>query len=281
MELWFTEEWLPGLRLSVRIKSIVLSKKTKYQDLCIYDTEQLGRIMVLDDVIQTTEIDEHIYHESLVHVPLFCHPNPETVLIIGGGDGGSLREALRHPSVKQATLVDIDGDVVQASKDYLPQWNTGFSDPRARVIIGDGLAHVEKARQEYDAVIIDSTDPIGPGTCLFTEEFYTNVKRALEPGGVVAAQTENPIIMKDLVRDILRKFRRVFPIAELYTAPMPTYPGGWWSFTCASLGPDPRKPLREPGEGWNLRHYSPIIHERAFVLSPGMQRDIVDAVGKL
>ena len=230
MELWFTEEWLPGLRLSVQIKSIVFSKKTKYQDLCIYDTESLGRILVLDDVIQTTEIYEYIYHESLVHVPLFSHPNPENVLIIGGGDGGSLREALKHPSVKQATLVDIDGDVVQASKDYLPQWNKGFSDPRARVIIGDGLAHVEKARQEYDAVIIDSTDPIGPGECLFTEEFYTNVKIALKPGGVVSAQTENPIMMKDLVTDILRKFRRVFPIAELYTYTMPTYPGGWWCY---------------------------------------------------
>ena len=146
VELWFTEEWLPGLKLSVRVKSIVFSKRTKFQDLCIYDTEQLGRILALDDVIQTTEIDEYIYHESLVHVPLFSHPNPETVLIVGGGDGGSLREALRHGSVRQATLVDIDGDVVQASKDYLPQWNTGFHDPRANVVIGDGLSFVEESR---------------------------------------------------------------------------------------------------------------------------------------
>ena len=280
MELWFTEEWLPGLRLSVRVRSIVFTKKTKFQELSIYDTEQLGRIMTLDNVIQTTEVDEYIYHESLVHVPLFSHPNPESVLIIGGGDGGSLREVLKHRSVKRATMVDIDGDVVQASKDYLPQWNTGFSDPRANVLIGDGLFFVEKARAEYDAVIVDSTDPVGPGESLFTEEFYSNVKRALRPGGVVSAQTENPILMPDVVKGILDTFRKVFPVAEIYTAPVPTYPGGWWSFTCATLGTDPRKALRQPDGDWQLRHYSPEIHERGFVLGPGIRRDIQGCFGK-
>jgi len=280
LELWFTEEWLPGLRLSVQVKSIVFTMKTKFQELAIYDTARLGRIMTLDNVIQTTEIDEYIYHESIVHVPLFGHQNPENVLIIGGGDGGSLREVLKHPSVKRATMVDIDGDVVQASKDYLPQWNTGFPDPRANVVIGDGLSFVQKAEAEYDVVIIDSTDPIGPGEALFTEEFYQNVKRALRPGGVVSAQSENPILMPDLVRGILAKFRRVFPVAEIYTAPMPTYPGGWWSFTCATLGHDPRKAVRRPDSSWTLRHYSPEIHDRAFVLSPGLTRDIEGQSGK-
>ena len=274
LELWFTEEWLSGLKFSVRVKSIVFTKKTRFQDLAIYDTEQLGRILTLDDVIQTTEIDEYIYHESLVHVPLFCHPNPERVLIIGGGDGGSLREALRHSSVKEATLVDIDGDVVEASKNYLPQWNQGFSDPRANVVIGDGLAFVEKAREEYDAIIVDSTDPVGPGESLFTEEFYCNVRRALRPGGVLSAQTENPILMPLVVKEIFHKIKRVFPIADLYTAPVPTYPGGWWSFTCASLGPDPKKPAREPRESWGLRYYSPAIHEKSFALGPKAERDL-------
>jgi spermidine synthase len=274
VELWFTEEWLPGLKFSVKVKSIVFTKRTKFQDLAIYDTEQLGRILTLDDVIQSTEIDEYIYHESLVHVPLLCHPNPETVLIIGGGDGGSLREALKHPAVKKVTLVDIDGDVVEASKRYLPQWNVGFADPRADVLIGDGLAFVEKARGEFDAVIIDSTDPVGPGESLFTEEFYANVRRALRPGGVVAAQTENPILMPHVVREIFGKIKRSFPIAQLYTAPVPTYPGGWWSFTCASLGPDPRVAQRRPQESWGLRYYSTQVHERAFVLSPGIEKSI-------
>ena len=277
MELWFTEEWLPGLKLSVRVTAIVFNKKTKFQDLCIYDTEQLGRILTLDNVIQTTEIDEYIYHESLVHVPLFAHPSPERVLIVGGGDGGSLREALKHPSVREVTVVDIDGDVIEASKAYLPALNSGFSDPRAKVIVGDGPAFVDKARSEYDAVIVDSTDPIGPGQALFTEEFYSSIKRALRPGGLFAAQTESPILMPAVVRDIFRRIGRVFPVARVFTAPVPTYPGGLWSFTCASLGPDPNLPARQPNEAWGLRYYSPEMRERAFILNPKMKHDIIES----
>lgn len=274
MELWFTEEWLPGLKLSVRVDSVVYRTRTKFQDLAIFDTEQLGRILTLDDVIQSTEVDEFIYHESLVHVPLMAHPAPEEVLIIGGGDGGSLREALKHPTVRRVTLVDIDEGVIEASKAYLPAWNAGFSDPRANVVIGDGLDFVAKAREEYDAVIVDSTDPVGPGQVLFTEEFYSSVKRALRPGGVFCAQTENPIIMASLVKDIFQRIARVFPVARLYTAPVPTYPGGWWSFTCGTLGQDPAVPLRTPGSHWALKHYSPEMHERGFELSPKTRNDI-------
>jgi spermidine synthase len=277
VELWFTEEWMPGLKFSVRVTAVVFSKKTRFQDLCIYDTEQLGRILTLDDVIQTTERDEFIYHESLVHVPMFAHPGPEKVLIIGGGDGGSLREVLRHPQVKAVTLVDIDGDVIEAAKAYLPAWSTGFGDPRTNVVVGDGLDFVEKAESEYDAVIVDSTDPVGPGQALFRETFYRSVKRALRPGGVFSAQTEGPLLMPEMVRDIFRIVKRVFPAAKLYTAPVPTYPGGWWSFTCASLGPDVMAPVRAPGESWGLKYYSPEVHERAFVLSPKMKRDILES----
>jgi spermidine synthase len=274
VELWFTEEWLPGLKLSVRVKSIVFSKKTRFQELAIYDTEQLGRILTLDNVIQTAEKDEYIYHESLVHVPLFAHPRPENVLIIGGGDGGSLRETVKHPEVKEAVLVDIDGDVIEASKAYLPGWNKGFSDHRARVIVGDGLAFVREAQNQYDVVIVDSTDPVGSGEGLFTDEFYTSIARVLRPGGLLAAQTENPLIMPEIVRGIYRRIAGAFPVAKLYTAPVPTYPGGWWSFTCASLGPDPEVPQRKPEGAWDLRYYSPEVHERAFVLSPGIKRDV-------
>lgn len=274
LELWFTEEWLPGLKLSVRVTSIVYRAKTKFQNLAIFDTEQLGRILTLDDVIQTTEADEFIYHESLVHVPLMAHQAPERILIIGGGDGGSLREALKHPSVREVTLVDIDEGVIEASKAYLSGWNSGFADPRANVVVGDGLAFVEKADAEYDAVMVDSTDPIGPGQALFTEQFYASVKRALRPGGVFSAQTENPIMMPGLVRDIFLRIQRVFPVARLYAAPMPTYPGGWWSFTCGTLGQDPSVPLREPGPAWAVKYYSSEIHKRGFVLSPKVQHDI-------
>lgn len=271
MELWFTEEWLPGFKVSVKVKSLVCSKKTKFQDLAIYDTERLGRILVLDNAIQTTEVDEYIYHESMVHVPLLCHPNPERVLIIGGGDGGSLREVVKHPEVKEAVMVDIDGEVVEASKAYLPGWNRGFKDPRANVIIGNGPEYVANAKSEFDVVIVDSTDPVGPGEVLFTEEFYSSIRRALKPHGLMAAQTESPFIMPEILKEIYGRLARVYPVAKLYTAPVPTYPGGWWSFICASLGPDPAVPKRSPEDSWGLKFYSPEIHSRLFVLSPGVK----------
>ncbi len=273
MELWFTEEWVPGLKLSVQIKEIVHKAKTKFQELAVYDTEALGRILVLDDVIQTTEKDEYIYHECMVHVPLLAHPNPEEVLIVGGGDGGSLREVLKHRSVKRATLVDIDEGVIEASKRFLPQWNTGFQDPRARVVIANGLDFVAAAKEEYDVVIVDSTDPIGPGEALFREEFYRSIKGALRPGGMMTAQTENPVFMPELVRTIYGRVKSVFPVAKLYTGPMPTYPGGFWSYTCGTLGTDPSAPVREL-QGADLKYYSPEIHRRAFVLPPRVARSL-------
>lgn len=274
MQVWFTEDWLDGLRISVQIKSVVYTKRTKFQELCIFDTVEFGRMLVLDNAIQTTEKDEYIYHESIVHVPLFSHPNPENVLIIGGGDGGSLREALRHPGIKQVTMVDIDGDVVEASKKYLPGWNTGFTDPRARVLIEDGLKFVATTGDRFDLVIVDSTDPEGPGEALFVPEFYAAIAKILKPGGMLCAQTESPIGTPELVRDIYQRIAGVFPVTGLYTVPIPSYPGGWWSFTCGSLGTDPKKPLRRPDESWNLKFYSPEIHERVFVLNPKLKRDV-------
>ncbi len=274
MELWFTEEWLKGLRISVKVNSVVYSTVTKYQKLAIYDTQQFGRMLVLDDVIQTTECDEYIYHECLAHVPMFAHPNPVEVLIVGGGDGGTLREVLKHPSVRRATLVDIDGGVIEASKRFMPLWNGGFSDQRANVIVGDGLEYVANANHDFDVVLVDATDPVGPGEVLFAQEFYESVKKALKPGGIIAAQTESPIAEPAVVKSIWDRVRKVFPITRLYTSPVPTYPGGWWSYTVASLGPEPMVPLRKPGDDWDLKYYSPQIHERAFVLNPKMKKDL-------
>ncbi len=274
MKVYFTEEWVDGLMIGVQIKSVVFTKRTKYQHLAIYDTVELGRMLTLDNVIQTTEKYEYLYHESIAHVPLFSHENPEVVLIIGGGDGGTLREVMRHPEVKQAVMVDIDGDVVEASKKYLPLWNTGFSDPRATVLIEDGLKFVAETDRKFDVVIVDSTDPEGPGLALFTPEFYRSIAAILKPGGIMCAQTESPLAMTDIVREIFSRIAKVFPVAKLYTAPVPSYPGSLWSFTCASFGPDPEVPLRKPDDSWKLKHYSPEIHRSMFVLSPKIKRDI-------
>ncbi|QUL97882.1 MAG: polyamine aminopropyltransferase [Candidatus Fermentithermobacillus carboniphilus] len=274
MEVWFTEEWLPGLRISAQIKSVVYTKRTKFQELCIFDTVEFGRMLVLDNVIQTTEKDEYIYHESLVHVPLLSHPNPEKVLIIGGGDGGALRETLKHPQVKEATLVDIDGEVIEAAKTYLPSWSSSFSDKRARVLVEDGLNYVATTRDRFDVVLVDSSDPVGPSEALFRPEFYSSIAKVLRPGGVMCAQTESPIATPAVVRDIFHRISRVFPVTRLYTAPVPSYPGGWWSFTCGSLGSDPKVPMRKPEESWELKFYSPEIHERLFILNPKLKKDV-------
>ncbi len=274
MKVWFTEEWLDGLLISVQLKSIVYTKRTKYQELCIFDTVEFGRMLVLDNVIQTTEKDEYIYHESIAHIPLLSHPNPENVLIIGGGDGGTLRETMRHPEVKQAIMVDIDGDVIEASKKYLPLWNTGFSDPRAKVLIEDGLKFVASTQKRFDVVLVDSTDPEGPGEALFSPEFYASIAKILKPGGMLCAQTESPIATPEPVRDIYQRISSVFDVARLYTVPIPSYPGGWWSFTCGSFGEDPIKPSRKSLDSWGLKFYSPEIHERVFVLNPKLKRDV-------
>ncbi len=274
MKVWFTEEWLDGFVIAVQIKSVVYTQRTKYQELAIFDTVEFGRMLTLDNVIQTTEKYEYLYHESLAHVPLFSHGNPEHVLIIGGGDGGTLREAMRHPEIKQATMVDIDGEVIEASKKYLPLWNTGFSDPRATVLIEDGLKFVATTDEKFDVVLVDSTDPEGPGEALFMPEFYASIAKILKPGGMLCAQTESPISTPGMVRDIYQRIAKVFPVAKLYTAPVPSYPGGWWSFTCGSFGRDPEKPLRKPADSWNLKFYSPEIHDRVFVLNPKLKRDV-------
>ena len=274
MKVWFTEEWVTGFMIGIQIESVVYIKRTKYQHLAIYDTVELGRILTLDNVIQTTEKYEYLYHEAIAHVPLFSHESPEHVLIIGGGDGGTLREVMRHPEVKQAVMVDIDGDVIEASKQYLPLWNTGFNDPRATVLVEDGLRFVAETDQKFDLVLVDSTDPEGPGLALFTPEFYQSIGKILKPGGMLCAQTESPLAMPAMVREIYQRISKVFPVAKLYTAPVPSYPGSLWSFTCASFEADPENPLREPDDSWNLKFYSPEIHRSMFVLSPKIKRDV-------
>lgn len=274
LEVWFTEEWLPGLRISCQINNVIYKEKTRFQEMAIFDTVEFGTMLVLDNVIQTTSKDEYIYHESLVQVPMHVHPNPEKVLIVGGGDGGTLREVLRHSSVKEATLVDIDGAVIEAAKKFMPQWSQGFSDPRARVIVGDGFSYVNQTSEQYDLIFIDSSDPVGPSEVLFRPEFYSSVAKRLKPSGMMCAQTESPIATPEVVKDIYWRIARVFPKTKLYTAPVPSYPGGWWSFTCGSLDKDPSIPTKNPDPNMQFKFYSREIHERLFVLNPKMKKDL-------
>ena len=175
LHLWFIEEQAPGMALALKAIRTIHRGKTEYQDLAVVETVDAGRALVLDGCIMTSDMDEFIYHEMMVHVPLCAHPFPENVLVVGGGDGGSIREILKHDSVKQAVLSEIDAGVVEAAKKYLPSTSCRLDDPRCQIMIGDGFKHVNAHPGEYDVILCDSTDPVGPGTVLFSEEFYKGV----------------------------------------------------------------------------------------------------------
>ncbi|MEW6242871.1 MAG: polyamine aminopropyltransferase [Bacillota bacterium] len=271
MELWFYEDQAKGLRIGLRTLQTYYREKSKYQDICIMETEFYGRMLALDGIVQTTEKDEFTYHEMLVHVPLVAHPNPESVLVIGGGDGGSIREILKHPSVKKATLVEIDEKVTAASREYLPTLSSALSDPRVEMHFTDGIRFVAESRNAFDVIIVDSTDPIGAAVGLFKLDFYRSVYEALRPEGIFSAQTESPFIMPDVIRSVYADVSSVFPVCKLYLGTVPTYPGVLWSFTIGSKKHDPAVPDRSRAERVTGRYYNYDIHKSAFSLPTFVQ----------
>ena len=276
LELWFAERQTPSVQLACRVSRTLVRRRTAHHDLAILETEPFGRMLVLNGAIQLTLADEFVYHEMLAHVPLSAHPDPRRVLVVGGGDGGTVREVLRHPGVEEVVLAEIDGDVVEACRNYLPEVASALSDPRVHLAIGDGVRHVQEHPQAYDVILVDSTDPVGPATQLFGPAFVESCRRALRPGGLLAAQTESPFFHGDLIAASFGHFRSTFPIARLYLAPVPTYPSGLWSFTVGSLGPDPARPVREePTVRSAARYYTPEVHRAAFAL-PGFVRRLVE-----
>ncbi|NLM45719.1 MAG: polyamine aminopropyltransferase [Firmicutes bacterium] len=271
MELWYTEKQTPNLGITCLIRETLCHYQTRYQDLAILDTVQFGRMLVLDGMVMTTEKDEFVYHEMLAHIAMQSHPEPRHVLIVGGGDGGVLREVLKYDSVERATLVEIDAEVIEAAKKYLPSIAAGFADPRATVLVADGMEHVKQVAGEYDVILVDSTEPVGPGAKLFTSEFYRNVYRALKKDGLMVAQTESPFYNGDLIAEITASLQRIFPLTKLYLASVPTYPSGLWSFTAASKCYDPEHCRKKPLQA---KYYTYDVHTACFVL-PGFVRELV------
>lgn len=269
MDLWFTEKQTSDLALSFRVKETLHREKSKFQEILVVDTYQYGRLLALDGVVMTTVADEFVYHEMITHVPLFTHPSPQEVAVVGGGDGGSIREILRHPEVKRATLVEIDERVVEVSRQYLPELSSGLSDPRVDIRIEDGIKHMAEVENRYDCVIVDSTDPVGPAVGLFREDFYRSIYRALKEDGIFAAQTESLFLHQDLLLEIVQAIRKVFPIVRVYWAAVPTYPSTAWSFTIGSKKYDPLAVdfARFGGKvPFPTKYYTPEIHKAAFVL---------------
>ena len=267
---WFSEicpMW-PGISLSLEIEDVLYSKKSKFQQIDLFQTKNHGKMLVLDGIIQLTQSDEFVYQEMLAHVPLFAHPNPENVLVIGGGDGGILREVGRHGCVKDIDFCEIDEDVIKVCKEFLPDLACGFDDPRVKIHIADGNVWVRKQKNKYDVIIVDSSDPIGPGEVLFERPFYEGLKAALRQNGIIATQGESFFMQKECVSKLVKITKDLFPVQAYSSFLVPTYPGGHLGICLGSLGPELKKPCRTIFKNFQeqLKYYCPQIHEASFVL---------------
>ena len=268
MELWLTEKETDNLGLTCRVKETLFSGKSDFQSVEVVDSYEFGRMLILDGVFQTSIFEEYIYHEMIAHVPLFTHPQPQKILVIGGGDGGTVREVVRHETVETVEMVEIDGLVVEVSKKYLPEISAAMlaNHPKLKVEIGDGIAHMKEAENYYDVIIVDCSDPIGPGVGLFSREFYRDVHRALKPDGLFVQQTESPFYHRPLISRIYHDIADFFPITRLYLANIPLYPGGLHSFTIGSKQYDPLQASVPELLPFATRYYNSDLHKSCFVL---------------
>ncbi|MDO8472350.1 MAG: polyamine aminopropyltransferase [Dehalococcoidia bacterium] len=257
------------------IDEMLYSHHGPFGEIAIAKHSYFGRMLILDGVVQLTERDEHFYHEMLVHVPLFMHPDPKHVLIIGGGDGGTLREVLKHKDVERVTMAEIDRGVIDVSLKYLPTLSTSFKDARLKLEITDGAKLVAKKRNAFDAILVDCTDPVGPALSLFSDQFFADVQSALKADGIFVAQTESMHFHLDFVREVRDKLKQNFKFVDLYTVPIATYAGNWWTFSIGSKSIDPRKaPLRPVGR-MATKYYARDVHRAAF-LPPSLRRRLLD-----
>ncbi len=250
--------------LYLRIDKVLFKKRSKYQEILVFENEFFGRVLALDNLVMTTIRDEFIYHEMLAHIPMRSHPDPQKVLIIGGGDGGTLREVLKYP-IEKAILVEIDEEVINVSKEFFPELSISFSDSRANVIIMDAIEWVKSANEKFDVILIDSTDPIGIAEGLISEKFLGDVKQLMCKESIICIQSESPFYHLDTLKKIYNNFKKVFSNAFVYTAPIPTYPGGYWSFTL-SFNALKFPSIRNSFDIKNLRFYTDDIYDAVFKL---------------
>ncbi|ALO45487.1 polyamine aminopropyltransferase [Pseudohongiella spirulinae] len=272
-ERQWTETLYTGYGQSFSVDSVLFEHKTDHQHLMIFENQVFGRVMALDGVVQTTERDEFIYHEMLTHVPIIAHGAVKRVLIIGGGDGGILREVCRHASIEHITQVEIDQSVIDMAIKYLPSHSAGaYNDIRANIVISDGFDFVQTTDQTFDVIISDSTDPHGPGEVLFTKDFYAGCQRCLNPGGILVTQNGVAFMQTDEVRNTAQRFSRLFKDSHFYSAAVPTYVGGIMAFAWASDTPAHRQldvatvRQRWQAAGIKSRYYTPDIHVASFAL---------------
>ena len=280
-QLWYTELQQGAFGLTIRRDRGLVREQTPFQLLEIFENDALGRVLLLDDAVMLTERDEYIYHEMLVHPGMLAHPNPRKVLVVGGGDGGTLREVVKHPEVEQATLCEIDEAVVSRSKEFLPFTAVGLDHPKSRIRVCDGLEYVRSHHRRFDVVIVDSTDPVGMAEGLFRSPFFRDVKASLKPGGLLVQQAESPFYeFKSWLRTF-SELAAVFRHVHCYGAAIPMYPSGFWTFAFASDDLTPTSwfdPRRIDCLG-PLRYYSPEHQSSAFLLPLFAQQALAAPVG--
>ena len=278
MSDWIRETLHADYAQALRVEQMLYDSETGHQRLKVFQNATFGRVLTLDDVVQTTEGDNFIYHEMLTHVPILAHGAAKRVLIIGGGDGGMAREVLRHQTVDHVTMVEIDAGVVDFSREYLPALSQGaFDDPRLTLVIDDGAAFMRDTTDRFDVIIVDSTDPIGPGEVLFTDTFYGHAKRALTPGGILVTQNGVPFMQGDELTNTMRAFRALFADATCYMATIPTYAGGPMAFGWGTDGDARATPLevlqgRFAAADIDTGYYTPAVHQGAFALPRYVER---------
>ncbi len=277
---WITENYKDIYKMSFKVNEKLYSKKSSFQKVEVYDTDYLGRVLLNDDFLMTSDKDEFVYHEMISHVPLFSHPDPKKVLVVGGGDGGTVREVLKHKSVEQVVMVEIDACVVEACKSFITSTSSELENPRLNLIIDDAVEYLKKAEDSsFDVILIDSSDPIGPAAPLFGELFYSDVKRALTPNGIVVSQCENPFLEIETQRSLLEIKTKFFDKTYIYNYSNVTYPSGLWSFSVGTLGDTyPKKPIKSDSFEESLKYYNSDLHSACFCLPQFQQKFLDDLI---
>lgn len=277
MELWYTENHTDNVKFSIKVDKHLRSAESEYQRIDIFESKEFGRILTLDGYLMVTEKDEYIYHEMITHIPMAVNPDITNVLVIGAGDGGTIRELTRYNHIKNIDMVEIDELVVEICREYLPQTACRLTDPRVHIFYQDGLRFVRNKENEYDLIIVDSTDPFGVGEGLFTKEFYGNCFKALKDDGILVNQHESTFYTSyaNSMKRAHSRIKSTFPIALVYQAHIPTYPSGHWLFGFASKKYDPRTDLK--ADWWNslgikTKYYNTILHTGCFAI-PNNVRD--------
>ncbi|MHB1452811.1 MAG: polyamine aminopropyltransferase [Saccharofermentanales bacterium] len=271
MELWYTEQHTPNVRFSIKVTDMLYTGHSGIQQIDVFDSKEFGRFLTLDGLMMLTEKDEFIYHEMMVHIPMAVKSDARNVLVIGAGDGGTVRELSRYPGIVNIDMVEIDEEVVKVCRRYLTQTACGLDDSRLTIYFEDGLRFVRNKVEEYDIILVDSTDPFGPGEGLFTREFYGNCHKALKPDGILVNQHESPYYdyYANSMRRAHQRIEEYFPICRVYQAHIPTYPSGHWLFGFASKQLDPILDL--DADKWNAlgirtKYYNTELHTGSFAL---------------